>query len=214
MIAAQNLKSHTQTLETNTLTSHPYNNQSLKMASKPVLILVPGSFSNPEFYSTVIDAIAAKGYEIHGVNLGLHIPIPSTYCSTNSPVTVGKKPGNLPSVADDAAHINQTVTEFADKGKDVVLIAHSYGGTPMSESIKGIGKAEREKAGKKGGVVRVAYMTALVPAVGVSAGALMAVANTPAPEGLMLCDAVSALSPFPRTYLCLSGVLIEEESPD
>jgi hypothetical protein len=107
-------------------------------------------------------------------------------------VTVGKKPG-LPSVADDAAAIRQTVTKFADEGKDVVLIAHSYGGTPTSESIKGISKAEREKEGKKGGVVRVAYMTALVPALGTSAGSVMTVAQTPAPEGLMAADAVCTI---------------------
>lgn len=145
------------------------------MSSKPVLILVPGSFSLPAFYSTIIDATVAKGYEIHALNL----------------VTVGKKPGALPTVADDAAHINKTVTKYADDGRDVVLICHSYGGVPTTESIKGVSKTEREKEGKKGGVVRVAYITALVPAVGSSGGALMASASTPAPEGLMLPDAVS-----------------------
>jgi hypothetical protein len=126
---------------------------------------------------------------------------------------VGKKPG-LPTMADDAAAIKQTATKFADEGKDVVIIAHSYSGTPTSESIKGISKVEREKEGKKGGVVRVAYMTALVPALGGSSGALMAVAQTPAPEGLMAVDAVCTLKPIPRTYRYLSGVHIEGESPD
>ena len=128
-------------------------------------------------------------------------------------MTVGKKPG-LPSVADDAAAIKQTVNKFADEGKDVVLIAHSYGGTPTSESIKGVSKVEREKEGKKGGVVRVAYMTALVPAVGESDGALMATAQTPAPEGLMMADAVCTLKPISQTYRRLSGVHIEGERPD
>ncbi|KAF2636920.1 hypothetical protein P280DRAFT_472787 [Massarina eburnea CBS 473.64] len=75
---------------------------------------------------------------------------------------------------DDADHINAEAGKLADEGKDVILVAHSYGGVPTSQSIKGVSKAEREKVGKKGGVVRVAYMAALVPELGGSAASLMA----------------------------------------
>lgn len=67
---------------------------------------------------------------------------------------------------DNAAMIAAEATKFADQGKDVMLIAHSYGGVPASEAIKGLSKAERERYGKKGGIVRVAYMTTLVPDLG------------------------------------------------
>jgi len=56
----------------------------------------------------------------------------------------------------------------------VVIIAHSYGGVPASESLKGLSKIERAKEGKSGGVVRIGYLTALVPGVGVSAAGLLA----------------------------------------
>ena len=74
----------------------------------------------------------------------------------------------------DAAFIAQEIEKLADEGKDVILIGHSYGGVPLSESTKGLGKEEREKEGKKGGVVRLGYLTALVPPVGTSAGGVLA----------------------------------------
>jgi hypothetical protein len=129
--------------------------------SKPSILLIPGSFALPEFYDTVVNAVSAKGYSIHA----LHLP------------TVGPKPGPVdadpPSMYDDAALIAKEIEILVNKGKDVVLIGHSYGGVPMSESTKGLGK-EREKEGKKGGVVRLGYLTALVPAVGTAAGAVLA----------------------------------------
>jgi hypothetical protein len=51
----------------------------------------------------------------------------------------------------------------------VVIIAHSYGGKPATESVKGLSKEARGQQGKQGGVVRLAYMTATAPEVG-SAG--------------------------------------------
>lgn len=50
-----------------------------------------------------------------------------------------------------------------------MLLAHSYGGIPATEALKGVTKAEREKEGKKGGVVRIGYLTCLVAEVGQSA---------------------------------------------
>ncbi|KAF2705646.1 alpha/beta-hydrolase [Pleomassaria siparia CBS 279.74] len=136
------------------------------MATKPTFVLVPGSFSKPEFYDNIVELIRTKGYEIQVVAI----------------VTVGKKPGMPPSMYDDAAVISEAVTKYADEGKDVVLLAHSYGGIPITESMKDVSKTNREKAGEKGGVVRLGYMTCLVPSVGMSAGALIASANAPATE--------------------------------
>jgi hypothetical protein len=67
---------------------------------------------------------------------------------------------------DDATFIAKETEKLADHGKDASLVAHSYGGVPITESAKGLGNQERQKQGKKGGIVRLAYMTALVPGVG------------------------------------------------
>jgi predicted alpha/beta hydrolase len=130
--------------------------------SKPSILLIPGSFALPEFYDPVVNAVSAKGYSIQA----LHLP------------TVGPKIGPVdaepPSMYADAAFIAQEIEKLADEGKDVILIGHSYGGVPLSESTKGLGKDEREKEGKKGGVVRLGYLTALVPPVGTSAAGVLA----------------------------------------
>ncbi|OTA60424.1 alpha/beta-hydrolase [Hypoxylon sp. EC38] len=128
---------------------------------KPSIVLVPGSFSLPEFYDNILNAVKAKGYEIEG----LHYP--------SVGLKTGPRTGELPSMYDDAAFISKEVAKLADEGKDVVLIGHSYGGVPATQSTEGVTKAERQKQGKKGGIVRLAYMTALVPAIGQSAGGIL-----------------------------------------
>lgn len=75
---------------------------------------------------------------------------------------------------DDAAFIAKEVERLADQGKDVVLMGHSYGGIPVTESTKGLSREERERDGKKGGIVRLAYVTAVVPAVGQNCGDVLA----------------------------------------
>ena len=130
--------------------------------SKPSILLIPGSFALPEFYDNVIDAVAAKGYEIRGLHL------PSVGLKT------GPREGAPPTMYDDAAFIASEAEKLADEGKDVIIFAHSYGGVPATESTKRVGKEERQKRGKKGGIVNLAFMTCLVPAVGGSAASILA----------------------------------------
>jgi surfactin synthase thioesterase subunit len=75
---------------------------------------------------------------------------------------------------DDADFIAQEITKLADQGKDVVLIGHSYGGVPVSQCGEGLSAEARAKQGKKGGLVRLAYMTCLVPALGQNARDILA----------------------------------------
>jgi alpha-beta hydrolase superfamily lysophospholipase len=129
--------------------------------TKPSIIFVPGSFVRPEFYDPVVDAVKSQGYSIHA----LHIP------------SVGPETGPVgppPSMYDDAAFIAREVEKLADEGNDLLLVAHSYGGVPATESLKGLSKEERAKSGKAGGVVRLAYMTCLVPAVGSNSATVLA----------------------------------------
>jgi len=131
--------------------------------SKPSILIVPGSFALPYIYDEVIAAVAAKGYEIRAI----HIP--------SIGLSAGKgREGPLPSMYDDAAFIANEVEKLADGGKDVVLVGHSYGGVPVTESTKSLGKQERLQNGKTGGIVRIAYMTCLTPALGASAISMLA----------------------------------------
>ncbi|KAF2502696.1 alpha/beta-hydrolase [Lophium mytilinum] len=131
--------------------------------SRPSILLIPGASALPEFYDSVVDPVKAKGYDIRG----LHMP------SVGLEAGAGRK-GSSPSMFDDAALIANEVEKLADEGKDVILITHSYGGVPATQSTKGLSKEERHEKGKSGGIVRIAYITSLVPAVGTAAMSVLA----------------------------------------
>jgi alpha-beta hydrolase superfamily lysophospholipase len=120
---------------------------------KPIIALVPGSFNYSAIYNSLIEKFTSLGHSLHAMELQ----------------TVGKRPGPLPTIYDDAASIASELEKLADEGKEIVLVGHSYGGIPVSQCMKGLSREAREKAGKPGGVVRVAYLTALVPALGEAA---------------------------------------------
>jgi cell fate (sporulation/competence/biofilm development) regulator YmcA (YheA/YmcA/DUF963 family) len=102
---------------------------------------VPGAWHKPQHYQKIIDRLQAYQYEAVGVAL------PS----------VDAKPA-LPSWEKDAQAIRETIQQKLDSGKDVITIAHSYGGVPMGEAVKGLGKRAREEQGFKTGVARLIYM--------------------------------------------------------
>lgn len=131
--------------------------------TKPTIVLVPGSFALPEFYNPVFDAVRERGYDIKG----LHLP------SVGLRAVEGR-PGNPPTMYDDAAHIDKELKKLSDEGKDIVLIGHSYGGVPISQCGQGLSKEERQKQGKRGGLVNLAYLTCLVPGLGQNAREILA----------------------------------------
>ncbi|KAF1945015.1 alpha/beta-hydrolase [Clathrospora elynae] len=129
------------------------------MYPQPTLVLVPGSFATTDMYEPLVAPLRAKGHTIHVLEPPCY---PASYKTSS-----GKPP---PSMYDDAKFINTFVVELIEEGKEVVVLAHSYGGIPASESLKGVTKKEREQLGKKGGVVRIAYLAAIVPRIGQSLG--------------------------------------------
>jgi Alpha/beta hydrolase family len=119
---------------------------------KPTILIVPGGFTLPELYSDVITHVASEGYSVQALHL------PSVGYKTNVPGTM----------QDDAAFIASEISKHANEGKDVVLIAHSYGGLPATESTKGLSKVDRQRQGNSGGLVRLAYISCIILPVGES----------------------------------------------
>lgn len=132
------------------------------ISSKPSVLLYTGSFSPVDLYDNLREAVVARGVDFRVLAL------PTVRLGLDD-----KR--NPPSMYDDAANLVSEVELLADEGKDVILIAHSYSGTPVSEAASGLGKASMAARGKRGGVVGVAYVTALVPKVGESAAEVLAV---------------------------------------
>lgn len=138
---------------------------------KPYTLIVPGGLTPATIYDPVVDEVTKRGHDIRAV------PLPSVRLrSETGPV---REP---PTMYEDAALIAREAEALADAGRDVIIISHSYGGVPATESVRGLSKATRRKEGKPGGVVRLAYMTSLVPALGAAANEV--VTNRPRAEGL------------------------------
>jgi hypothetical protein len=95
---------------------------------------------------------------------------------------------------EDAECIRSELTELIDaKSKDVVVLAHSYGGMVASQAIDSdFGKKVRESHGKSGGVVRIVYMCAFIVLKGESLGS--ALGGGPAPD--------TKLPPFIPVAVC------------
>jgi hypothetical protein len=144
-------------------------------APKPAIVIVPGSFSPAPFYAITVDKLKAAGYTIVEV-----AQVPS----------IGRRDPEPPATMyDDATFVSGIVEKIADAGNDVVIVAHSYSGVPVSESLKGLAKVQRQAEGKKGGVVRALYVAALIPRLGESLGSLMG--NEPASYVNVAVSAIS-----------------------
>ncbi|KAJ7325854.1 Alpha/beta hydrolase fold-1 [Mycena albidolilacea] len=118
---------------------------------KPAIILIPASFSPLSLYTAVTTDLESHGYTVHGVELQ----------------TVGRR-ATLPSMYDDAAVVAAVASELAEARKDIVLVAHSYGGLVACEAAKGLAKRVREREGKEGGIARIVFVAAVVPGEGES----------------------------------------------
>lgn len=130
--------------------------------SKPVIVFVPGSYVLNSSYKEFLDGISKAGYEVHSVDL-----------PTIGPSSRQGRDTPAPSIHDDASVIANAVEKLAEEGKDVILMGHSYAGIPISQCTKGLSKGERRSQNKAGGIVRLAFIAALVPPVGGSAGSLL-----------------------------------------
>ncbi len=122
--------------------------------SSPVILVIPGSFTTAQMYYATLSAMSKLKPDLQ------------TYVS-NLPSAIRNPPEEPATLSDDATHFTSLIEKLADEGKDIVLVAHSYGGLVATE-IKGVTKSERESKGKKGGMIRIVYLAAHVPEVGKS----------------------------------------------
>lgn len=124
--------------------------------SPPTLLIVPGSYSPCLAYYDLVK---------HIQRLHPALPEPLVY---DLPSASSGPPLPPPTLYDDSAYFAEKISQLADTGTDIVLFAHSYGGAVAREAVKGFSKEERAKQGKKGGVVKLVYLSAVIPAPGQS----------------------------------------------
>lgn len=120
--------------------------------AKPTLFFTAGAWHTPEVFSTVISKLEVLGYKCIGFPL----------------IAVGHEPA-VQTINPDLAAIHGAVfQEVHENRNDVVMVAHGWSGIVGSGAVEGLGKEEREREGEKGGVVRMAYISAFIPLEGVS----------------------------------------------
>lgn len=114
------------------------------------VVIVPGSFSGPGLYDSFVQDLEKNGVRAVVVKLA----------------SVGRKetPGTL---SDDVDAISEVVTGLLDAGQEVILLTHSYGGVPGTQSLEKLSdKARRANGGR--GVKKIIYMASVILPVGTS----------------------------------------------
>lgn len=128
----------------------------------PTILIVHGSWQTPAFYTPLITALQQRNHE----TLCPHLPS----CNPALAPSSSSSP-----FAADVATLRTTISQLINnEAKSVVVVAHSYGGMVATDALGGLGlgRAERARDGKPGGVVDLIYMTAFVPRLGQSLAGL------------------------------------------
>ena len=131
------------------------------MTILPTIVLVPGACHGPEVYGSVISILETSGYKC------VAIPMPGA----------GKIPA-VDSLDEDIQAVRSVVMKELDAGLDVVINSPSWAAIPVTSALDGLSRAEREKDGKKGAVVKLVFISSFV-----------------LPENMSLLDAIGGAIP-------------------
>ncbi|KAK1976335.1 Alpha/beta hydrolase fold-1 [Colletotrichum cereale] len=114
----------------------------------PTILFTPGAWHEPWVFDRVRDDLAGRGYPTAAVAL------PS----------VGSADVNA-GLDQDTEAVRAELQGLIDAGREVVVVAHSYGGVPVANAVKGLNYKDRVAQQKTGGVLMVIYMASYaVPA--------------------------------------------------
>jgi pimeloyl-ACP methyl ester carboxylesterase len=115
--------------------------------SKPVFVLLHGAWHTPQCWDPLVKELAKAGYD------SIAPALPSS--------------GSTPPIPDwsaDIQIIHKTVSELVEKGRDVVVVMHSFSGMTGGTALEGLDRESRVASGLSGGVIRLIYVVAfLVP---------------------------------------------------
>lgn len=125
----------------------------------PTILIVHGAMHCVDHYRPLMSNLETKGFRCIAASL------PSTQ-------SVDDPPAGLD---DDTAAIRTAVLNELDNEKnDVLILAHSYGGTPANNALKGLDTKSRSENGQVTSVKALALMCAIAVRAGVSVGTFMA----------------------------------------
>ncbi|KAJ5708663.1 Alpha/Beta hydrolase protein [Penicillium malachiteum] len=110
----------------------------------PVILLVPGAFGTPDGFERLLPYLNKAGYTTH----------PGAYpsCNPSDPATASALK-DINSLREDVL-----LPLLNEQSKDVVIIAHSYGGVVAGGAAKALAKETRRAQGHSTGVIGLIYV--------------------------------------------------------
>jgi len=166
-----------------------------KMLSKPTVVLVPGACHTPHHFVDLTANLQQAGYPVSCTQLA----------SVDSPDPHARHMSN-----DIMALQQQILQPLIDKGQDVLLVAHSFGGYAGGVAALGLSKTEGTAASKKGGILGVVFIAAFLSRR--DAKPFLKITNGSWPSGFtvdvsnhvaVVCACMSAS--YPQCAICSHG---------
>ncbi|KAH7195663.1 Alpha/beta hydrolase fold-1 [Fusarium oxysporum] len=121
------------------------------MSPNPTIVFAPGAWHLASCFDPIREALHSRGWTTEAVEY------PS----------VGAEPPTK-GLDDDADAVRTVLQRLADKGEQIVLVVHSYGGLVGANAVKGLGYRQRKEQGLPGGVIMFVYLAAFVTPLGLS----------------------------------------------
>jgi alpha-beta hydrolase superfamily lysophospholipase len=123
------------------------------MATKPVIVLVPGLFHKPSSWDKVAKPLRDQGYTVLTPPLAVGGDL-----TGKTPESPEWKELAGKGFVDDKDVILKEMEPFLDAGREVILVGHSFGSVPATLAVEGNTVEERKAKGQKGGVVQLVHI--------------------------------------------------------
>lgn len=117
----------------------------MDMAANTTFVIVPGAWHPAVCFEAFARRLEGLGHQVRVIDHK----------------SVGAEPP-LQNFDPDVEQVHDVIEEEADKGQDVVVFMHSYGGLVGTEACRGLSKKARETIGKIGGVAKLIYCCAFI----------------------------------------------------
>ncbi|KAF8139514.1 Alpha/Beta hydrolase protein [Mycena galopus ATCC 62051] len=119
---------------------------------KPTFVLVTGIAHTPAHTRFLAESLQAQGYPTEAI----------------SNPSVGRLAGTA-SPSEDTVNLRKILGDLVNnQQKDVILFCHAYGGMVGSQSVNGLERSARAKVGRKGGILKVIFLSGVLPQEGES----------------------------------------------
>lgn len=115
--------------------------------TRPYIVLIPGAWHSADSYDLLVPYLRDSGYDVTAIDL------PS----------VGAEPP-IQSLQPEIDRIRGVILPLLDRGKNVIVVMHSYAGVAGSSALFGLSRNDRLAANLPGGVTALVYLCAwMVP---------------------------------------------------